>query len=1084
MTSRVRRPSALAVVAIATGLSAVALVADARGIRLIRQAAAPPAVTVDPAMEAVVRAFFATQEAEDIAGYLALWSRTARAPSPVMLKFVFDSGDDRYSDINILRADVTGTVTRVRVAATRDRTVVTPAGSGPTMHSRYVASLLMIKEDGEWRLVGEGSAVDDLAGDLLSAPGAEARETLLRESPTLVTRQLVEAISRRSNDLIRDRQFAAAQTVFELALDIAQRIGDRKVEGDALQNLANALYFQRNFPRALEVYERRLSMERERNDPEALAASLVGIGNVRYALAEYATALTHYREALTLQEPLADQAAAASTLISTGNVRYLLGDYPAAILDYRRSRDLHRESGNTAGASLALGGLGRVYVAQGDFAAAIEAFSGVLADGKARHDRPAQGTALMSLGDVHVRLGNLGAARSALEEARGHFEAVSDGANVGRVWQGIAMIDLLGGSYAAAERGYSRSAEICRKAADQECAASAAVGLGFAQATQDKFSAAVALYTEAVGAFTALNRPEQAARAEIGLAQAQTGLARYDDALESAARARQAAISLSLDDVLWRAQIAEAQVHRKNGAADRALGAARAALYAVDELRETARAQPGSPLPRDTTAAFATLARLQAEAGDAAGAFETSERLRVHDLRAALIGNEREIARGMTPGERDAERTSAAEVISIRAQIARERGLPRPDTARLAEFERRLTAAVSARAAEQQQLFTRLPELAGWRGMFAPCTIGDLTQVLGAGEVLLDFVIDEDALVGLAAWVDEGKVVTIAKTSAIGRRALGEAVARMLLPATLKDAGLWRQAIALVVDAIPAEAFDRLARAPRVFVVPHEFLWRVPFEALPIGDEYLGGRAAVTYLSSLSARLRSTADHVGPLDPLVAVGAPDVAPAMSTQVAQTAPDWTIRSADAATRELSAVSAGRDSGRIVRLSGPAATKRAVRDSLPGAGVIHFATPFRVSRGNVLFSSMLLAPPGGEPPPAGFDPADAMLDLRDVINATSNARLVVLSDGGALSRRDAASDAGTVQWAWRAAGVPAVVLSRWTNDEAAEAAFLQELHRHILDGRAPYEAELKARQAVRRSADWAAPFYWSGWIGIGQ
>jgi len=73
---------------------------------------------------------------------------------------------------------------------------------------------------------------------------------------------------------------------------------------------------------------------------------------------------------------------------------------------------------------------------------------------------------------------------------------------------------------------------------------------------------------------------------------------------------------------------------------------------------------------------------------------------------------------------------------------------------------------------------------------------------------------------------------------------------------------------------------------------------------------------------------------------------------------------------------------------------------------------------------------------------------------------------------------------VQWAWRAAGVPAVVLSRWTADEAADQAFLRELHRQIQDGRPPHEAELEARQAVGRSPAWTAPFYWSGWIGIGQ
>src|SRR3954471_13068992 len=132
----------------------------------------------------------------------------------------------------------------------------------------------------------------------------------------------------------------------------------------------------------------------------------------------------------------------------------------------------------------------------------------------------------------------------------------------------------------------------------------------------------------------------------------------------------------------------------------------------------------------------------------------------------------------------------------------------------------------------------------------------------------------------------------------------------MLLPATLKDGALWRQAIAPVLDAVPPDALDRLARAPHVFVVPDEFIWRVPFEALPIGDDYLGGRAAVTYLSSITARLRSVAAPAGPPNPLVAIGAPEIAPAMSTQLARTAPDWTTRSADDATRELTAISAGR------------------------------------------------------------------------------------------------------------------------------------------------------------------------------
>jgi len=96
------------------------------------------------------------------------------------------------------------------------------------------------------------------------------------------------------------------------------------------------------------------------------------------------------------------------------------------------------------------------------------------------------------------------------------------------------------------------------------------------------------------------------------------------------------------------------------------------------------------------------------------------------------------------------------------------------------------------------------------------------------------------------------------------------------------------------------------------------------------------------------------------------------------------------------------------------------------------------------------------------------------LRITDAATLNVVVAVLA--GTINTRFVA--------ALNAAGVPAVVLARWENEEGASDAFLQELHRQLQNGRAPHEAELKARQAVRRSSGWAAPFYWSGWIGIGQ
>ena len=380
----------------------------------------------DPNLRAAVDRFFATQQAEDVDGYLALWSARAKRPTAEQLKYVFESGDDTFSDVAIVGTFPTADRVRVRVSATRDR--VTPAripGRPPfTFHSTTAWSLTYVREGDEWKLIEEGSAVDDLADSLIDAQTPEAREALLLAEPDLVTDGLIMltmALSRRGGQAAQERAYPAAQIAFERMRDVARRVGNKRLEGEALQNLANAMYFQRNLQGALQAYEERLPLERERDDSTGIAAALLGIATIRYSFSEYATALTTYREALAIQERLDDAGAMATTLISTGNVLYLQGEYSAAIADYTRSRDLNRKLPNPAGEADALEGLGRVFIAQGNYRAALEALAGVLADGKARNDRNDQGAALLSIGDVHFRLGNLDNARTALVESRDAF---------------------------------------------------------------------------------------------------------------------------------------------------------------------------------------------------------------------------------------------------------------------------------------------------------------------------------------------------------------------------------------------------------------------------------------------------------------------------------------------------------------------------------------------------------------------------------------------------------------------------------------------------------------------------------------
>jgi tetratricopeptide (TPR) repeat protein len=1038
----------------------------------------------DPAIRAAVERFFATQEAEDTAAYLALWSTQAQRPSPGQLRFIFDAGDDKYTDITLRRVVQNGERVRVRVSAVRERTIArAPPGPGAVRVSAMTVGLTFVRENAEWKLLREATPADDLAGALIDASSAGERAELLASEPELVGAALLHALAQRASQAAQRQMYAQAETLFNLVIDVARKTEDRAAEGEALQNLANTFYFRGRYADALAAYAQRLSVERERQDDEAIAAALLGIATVRYAFAEYGAALTAYREALALHEGVADEPSIATTLISTGNVLYLQGEYDAAIADYRRSLTLSRKTFNVDAEARALEGLGRVLTAQGDLAAALAAFSAVLADAKARNDRGRQATALQHLGDIQFKLGNLDEARASFEASRVHHEARNDPENVGRLWQAIALTDLVAGRFALAEKEYTTSIGICGGASDDECVARATVGLAFAQSAQEKYTQAIAAYRTAIELFTAQDHREDAARAEVGSTQAFAGNGDLDAALSAAGRARRSAVAIGAEDVRWRALVAEARVLRRKGD-QAALVAAGSAVAAVEQLQRIATERPGQAAPADGDAAFATLAVIQAESGDAAAAFATAEQMRHYRLRSTLAPHERDMARAMTAEERAEERAAAAQLVSVGAQLARERSLPKPDPARIERLEKLQAEAIARRATEQQRLFERLPELRSWRGLGRPAGPDDLKRVLtDAGAVLLAFVADEDDLLTLVAARGETGVSLRAYVAPVSRRVLAERVNALLQPAVLRSRTDWVRLAGEFLATLPSQATTILSGASNAIIMPDAALWRLPFEAVPTADGYVGERTSLVYSSSLTAALqaRETPPPAGPR-PLLAVASPEISPPVRERVLSIAPGWTLRAGEVGLAELARIGPPETSPDVVDgplvLVGADATEARVRDGAADAQRLHLASPFRVNAASPLFSSVLL---GGD---AAAASDDGVLEAREIMNLDLGATVAVLSDGSALAMRDAGRALDAVEWCWRSAGVQSVLLARWITDATASDALLAEFHTRMAGGGRVGDALRAARAQIRATPPGDAPFYWAGWLLIAR
>jgi tetratricopeptide (TPR) repeat protein len=1031
----------------------------------------------DPALRAAVERFFAMQQAEDVPGYLSLWSTTAERPQAAQLKYVFEQGDDRYSDVSIVRTIPAGEHVRVLVSATRDRTVSNsqPARPPYTVHTTSTWSLSYVRENGEWKLRREGPAADGLADSLIEATTAEQREQMLAAEPELVDDMLVTALARRASQAAQRQAYPAALATFDLVREIAHKIGNRKSEGEALQNIANTRYFQHDLQGALHAYEDRLTIERERTDKddEAIAGALLGIATVKYSFAEYRPAMTNYREALTILERLGSTMQIAMTLVSTGNIQYLQGDFAGAIADFTRSREMHRTLANAAGEADALQGMARVLIAQGDYLAALDALSGVLADGKTRDDRRDQGEALLSIGDVQFRLGNLSASRSAFDEGRGHFDAAKDLANVGRAWQGIALVDLVSARFTASEDEYKKSSAACATAGDKECAAAATVGLAFALTQQDKFNEGIASYLQAIDQFGLLRRPEALARAEVGLSQALGGATLFVPAAEAAAHARRQAETLANDDLLWRALLAEATALRHLRNRDDAMRATDAAVATADRMLEIARVRPSTVVPRDASSAFAIRALLQAENGDAAGAFESVERMRVHDLRAVLTRNERDISRGMTEAERDDERTLAGEVASLYAQLSREKGLPKPDAERIAKIEKLVADAVQRRSAQQDRLFERLPELRIWRGLTAPATRTDVDRLLADRDtIIVELVVTDESELTVSARRGESGIEFRTYVEPASRRTIANRVAGMMQAPLLRDDKQWS---ANARELIPGLAAI-FGTATRAIVIPHEMLWRVPFEALPTENGFLADTTIVTYAPSVTALVRApqttrTPDARTDRVELFAIGTPQLTSEATDRLTQTAPGWPLRAEADSHQELTAIADRVDWEKTVVVEGALATEAALREKAARADLIHISAPFRVNGASPLFSEMLLAPDAAN---------DGSLEAREIMNLDLHAKAAILTDGAAIAMMDSADKAPIIAWAWRAAGVPSLLLRRWAGDDGPATTLLTELHARLRAGDTPAVALRAARAKVRATTPPSSPLAWAGWM----
>jgi tetratricopeptide (TPR) repeat protein len=229
----------------------------------------------------------------------------------------------------------------------------------------------------------------------------------------------------------------------ELAINSAQKIGDRKREGYALGNLGIAYAALGKYRRAIKLHEQALHICREIGNRRGEGTSLGNLGNVYAAMGEPQRAIEFHKQALHIYREIGHRRGEGANLGNLGIAYAALGEPHRAIEFYEQAIQIAREIGDRWGEGIGLGNLGYAYAALGDPRRAIEFFEKALQIFRKIGDRRGEGTCLGNLGNAY---GTLGDPRRAIEF---YEQALNISREIGHREGESTDLGNLGSAYAA-----------------------------------------------------------------------------------------------------------------------------------------------------------------------------------------------------------------------------------------------------------------------------------------------------------------------------------------------------------------------------------------------------------------------------------------------------------------------------------------------------------------------------------------------------------------------------------------------------------------------------------------------------------
>jgi CHAT domain-containing protein/Tfp pilus assembly protein PilF len=866
-------------------------------------------------------------------------------------------------------------------------------------------------------------SIETLAAQLAAAPDDKQVEALLGGEQA--TEELFQACRKPAQASLERSEFAPALRAFSAALIVAKRLSNHIDAAIAYRGIGLAYRGMSQTTLALSSYELGYESAVAGDDKTLMAALLRGSAVAKRNLGRIDDAIADDEHSVALYRELHDQRETAAALANLA-VNYLrTGNLRRATQILEEARQMALEWPDVLDPIVS--NLGRAAAQQGNFLAARDYLEQSVASAERRK---ATGTMLVAL------------------------------ANLGVVYRGMSQLDK-------AEATFIRALNLARQTHNLNVEATTLLNRANIYESRRRNDLAIADLRLGLDVLKQMDAPLVEAYTLVPLVQLENDCAQTG-ASPQLERALAIGRQFQAHDILWPALEVQGECALARNDLAQARESFTQSVAEVELLRDLAGGDDhtASPFLADKTKPYHSLLDVALRQHEPEFALQTAERAKARQLLDTVRRGNSNPRTLLNAEERSGEERLNSALTQLDRRLA-----AIPTGAQRITAQAEWSKAQMQLATYREHLYSVHPGLAGERGDAAPVRLADIGDLLpDTHTALIEFTVTEKVLYIFAIVRGaDGQPVLTAHQLACGRTGLTREVSQFHEQLATRSAAYRTAAVALYAKLLGPIAAT-LRGKDTLIVVPDGPLWDLPFQALIRPDgAHLIERAAVFYTPSLTylRETRRTRRQSEAPKRLLAIGNPGSA--------------RLPNAGREVQGLAAVyrSAPQES-RI--LTGAEATKQVWLQSAPDYRVLHLATHGTLNSANPMYSWLSLAPAAPGRP-------DDALEAREVIGLNLHADVAVLSACD-TARGEVSSGEGMVgmSWAFLMAGVSTTVVSQWSVDSASTTqlmlAFHSQLQAALDSGSGRARALRTGALAVMRSPEHRHPYYWAGFVMVGD